>query len=100
MTKKKSGECEYKPKQECLDSFDVSKRTFLQTLHEALDSRFSDADHGLVKATQIVDFKCWPDSSDSSEKSEVEGITLGCIQIVLFNFVCFFYLILLVLFQI
>jgi hypothetical protein len=57
-----------------LDSFDVSKRTFLQTLHEALDSRFSYADHGLVKATQIVDFKCWP---DSSEKSEVEGITLG-----------------------
>jgi uncharacterized protein YifN (PemK superfamily) len=24
----KSGECEYKPKQECLDSFDVSKRKF------------------------------------------------------------------------
>jgi hypothetical protein len=54
----KSGECEYKPKQECLDSFDVSKRTFLQTLHEALDSRFFDADHGLVKATQIVVLKC------------------------------------------
>jgi hypothetical protein len=46
----KSGECEYKPKQECLDSFDVSKRTFLQTLHEALDSRFSDTDHGLVES--------------------------------------------------
>jgi hypothetical protein len=89
LTKKKSGECEYKPKQECLDSFDVSKRTFLQTLHEALDSRFSYADHGLVKATQIVDFKCWP---DSSEKSEVEGITLGCIQIVLFNFVFVFFI--------
>ena len=85
----KSGECEYKPKQECLDSFDVSKRTFLQTLHEALDSRFFDADHGLVKATQIVVLKCWP---DSSEKSEVEGITLGCIQIVLFNFVGFFFI--------
>ena len=51
MTKMKSGECEYKPKQECLDS----KRKFLQILHEAIDSRFSDADHGfIVKATQIV----------------------------------------------
>ena len=55
MTKMKSGECEYKPKQECLHSFDVSKRKFLQILHEAIDSRFSDADHGfIVKATQIV----------------------------------------------
>lgn len=69
LTKLKLGDMGPVVSSENLTSFTKAKFTLLENLRNTLEQRFKDTNIGVVKASIIVDFKCWREK-DSEDKWE------------------------------
>jgi hypothetical protein len=62
-------------------SFSKARCTLLENLEKTLAQRFEDTTIGVVKASIVVDFKCWPEK-DSDDKWEGNTCyTLTCVTV-------------------
>tara|TARA_B110000881_G_scaffold174464_1_gene158824 strand:- start:99 stop:320 length:222 start_codon:yes stop_codon:yes gene_type:complete len=48
--------------------FQRSRCSLVDNLITCLDRRFADLSDGVIQATQLVDFKYWPDKQDMTGK--------------------------------